>query len=217
MKLPSSENNRTFLLFGLLGVIFSTIFYLFWTNEIQYLAPTKKPQNYVRVNISDSTTLNGILGNNDNRPIYIHYYNPYCPCSKFNYVYYSELAKKYGDLFNMYLVIREMDEDVIDKIKESVTVNTTVIIDNNGEIARQTGVYSTPQAVLLKSDYTLYYRGNYNRSKYCTVKDYNYAEMAIDSLLLGRPAPVFDPFATTAYGCSLEKEREIYQVLFNIN
>ncbi|MDH5602350.1 MAG: hypothetical protein OEY51_00325 [Cyclobacteriaceae bacterium] len=217
MNFSSTLNRRVLLLSGILGVIFSAIFYLFWTNEIQYLAPTKRPENYVQVNISDSTTLKGILGNKDDRPTYIHYYNPYCPCSKFNYGYYSEIAGKYRDRFNMYLVIREMDEDVIDKIRESVTGNTTVIIDKNGEIARQTGVYSTPQAVLLNTDYTLYYRGNYNRSKYCTVKDYNYAEMAIDSLLSGRPAPLFDHFATTAYGCSLEKEREIYQVLFNIN
>lgn len=190
--------------------------YLFWTQELQYLSPTEKPHEYVEVKVMEKVNLKEALGPSNGKPFFIHYYNPYCPCVKFNYGYYEELVKKYEGNFNMYLVMREIDRDVLDEIREKVNTNITVLIDEDGEIARQTGVYSTPQAVLVNADYSLYYRGNYNRSIYCTQKASNYAEMAIDSMLMGKPSPDFGYFATTSYGCSLTKEKEFYQVLLNI-
>jgi len=201
----------TFMAFALM-----VIGYLFWTRELQYITPTKKPHNYVEVKVMDKVNLEEALGPANGKPFFIHYYNPYCPCAKFNYGYYEDLVKKQAGNFNMYMVMREMDSDVLDEIREKVNTNITILIDEGGEIARQTGVYSTPQAVLVNEDYTMYYRGNYNRSVFCTQKDYNYAEMAIDSMLMDRPTPDFGYFATTSYGCSLTKEKEFYQVLLDI-
>lgn len=202
--------------FSMAGLFF-IIGYLFWTNELQYITPTEKPEDYVEVKVMDKVNLEEAFKSSNGKPFFIHYYNPYCPCSKFNYAYYEELLVKYQDKFNMFLVIREMDKDVIDDIQRSIKTNTTLIVDEGGEIATQTGVYSTPQAVLLNPDHTLYFRGNYNRTRYCTVKNYNFAEMAMDSLLAGSPAPEFGFFSNTAYGCKLEKERSFYQVLFSMN
>ncbi|MDH5380905.1 MAG: redoxin domain-containing protein [Cyclobacteriaceae bacterium] len=197
----------------------STLFvigYIFWVTEVQFITPTEIPNNYVKVKVMDTINLASVLGASNGKPTFLHYYNPYCPCSKFNYNYYQSLVEKYEKDFNMYLVIREMDSDVLEDIEETITVKTTLIIDKGGKIAKETGVYATPQAVLLNPDHTLYYRGNYNRTRYCTVENSNYAEMAMDSLLMDRPSPDFGYFAETAYGCSLEKEREFYQVLLNI-
>ncbi|MEJ0032811.1 MAG: hypothetical protein WDO15_21695 [Bacteroidota bacterium] len=71
-------------------------------------------------------------------------------------------------------------------------------------VAAAVGVYSTPQAVVINTKSDLYYRGNYNKSRYCTDKRSNYAEQAIVSLLNDSPTPDFGPMALRAYGCTIE-------------
>jgi hypothetical protein len=65
------------------------------------------------------------------------------------------------------------------------------------------GVYSTPQGVVLDSQSRLYYRGNYNRSRYCTEPESEYVRLAIAACLAGDSAPTFDEDSTTARGCEL--------------
>lgn len=79
----------------------------------------------------------------------------------------------------------------------------TILIDKNEMLAKACGVYSTPQAALLQQDNKLYFRGNYNRSRYCTDKNTSFAQMAIDSLLSGRQPPHFIELATQSYGCTI--------------
>ena len=52
----------------------------------------------------------------------------------------------------------------------------------------------------------LYYRGNYNRAKYCTDPRTSYAQKALDSLLADAPPPMMGVIATQAYGCQLPQE-----------
>ncbi|MEP6930797.1 MAG: AhpC/TSA family protein, partial [Flavobacterium sp.] len=59
--------------------------------------------------------------------------------------------------------------------------------------------------VIIDPSQNLYYRGNYNKTRYCTNADSNYAQMAIDSLLKQTLSPSFDALALRAYGCSLPK------------
>jgi hypothetical protein len=51
----------------------------------------------------------------------------------------------------------------------------------------------------------LYYRGNYNKSRYCTDKKTEYARMALDALLNNNANIGFDQLAIKAYGCQLPK------------
>jgi hypothetical protein len=65
------------------------------------------------------------------------------------------------------------------------------------------GVYSTPQAVIIDRNQKLYFRGNYNKSRYCTDKSSNFGQMAIDSILKNKAEPHMSELATIAYGCQL--------------
>ena len=87
-----------------------------------------------------------------------------------------------------------------DLAKEANKAGATSMFDKS--IAVLCGVYSTPQAVLLDTNHKLYYRGNYNKSRYCTDKNSDYARMAIDSLL-HHHEPVNNEYALKAYGCQL--------------
>ena len=75
--------------------------------------------------------------------------------------------------------------------------------DTDGRIATACGVYSTPQAAILDGTGRLFFRGNYNVSRYCLAPGSEFARIALESLLAGKPAPVFPEIAMVAYGCEL--------------
>ena len=90
-----------------------------------------------------------------------------------------------------------------------------VIHDNADSLALACGVYSTPQAVIIDSDQKLFYRGNYNKSRYCTLKESNYAEIALKALVAGQEPPPSNQLATKSYGCELpENENNNFITLF---
>jgi hypothetical protein len=70
-------------------------------------------------------------------------------------------------------------------------------------LAARCGVYSTPQAVIIDAHENLFYRGNYNRARYCTDEKTSFAKMALEGLLHNDLAQSFSPLALKAYGCQL--------------
>jgi hypothetical protein len=89
-----------------------------------------------------------------------------------------------------------LDEDII------------ILIDKEEKLAKACGVYSTPQAAILQTDNKLFFRGNYNKSRYCTNKNSNFVQMALDSLIAKKNPPHFSELATDAYGCVLSKTED---------
>ena len=175
---------------------------LFWKNEFKYSLPTPIPENYSAIAIGSKVNLK--CCNTDSRPIFIHFFNPDCPCSRFNIPHVSSLIKEYGDRINFKIVVLNKEKTfTIEEIQQKFDAKIPVYFDEN--IAKNCGVFSTPQAVLLDASQNLYYCGNYNKTRYCTNADSNYAQMAIDALLKQTKTPSFDALALRAYGCSLPK------------
>jgi len=175
---------------------------LFWQNEFKYNLPTPVPKNYHEIAMGSKIELKCCV--TDTRPIFLHFFNPDCPCSRFNIPHVSGLIKKYGDQINFKIVVLNKQKDfTIEEIQKKFDAKIPVYFDEG--IAKSCGVFSTPQAVLLDGSRNLYYRGNYNKTRYCTNADSNYAQMAIDSLLKQTKSPSFDALALRAYGCSLPK------------
>jgi thiol-disulfide isomerase/thioredoxin len=184
-----------------LAILFGGISYLFWRNEYKYTLPTPVPVNYKAVAIGEPVNLNGKLGKTS-KPVFLHFFNPDCPCSRFNIPHIESLVKKYGDKITFFIVVVAKDakysgQDIQDKFDLTIPV----LFDK--AIADSCGVFSTPQAVILDAKRKLYYRGNYNRTRYCADGKSNFAQMAIDSLLNKSQNPSFDKLALKAYGCTL--------------
>ena len=78
-----------------------------------------------------------------------------------------------------------------------------IVVDGDGELGRQTGVYATPQAVLVDSAGRLYFRGNYNLSRFCNVRETEYARIALEAMLAGKRPVAVPPEADKAIGCPL--------------
>ena len=194
---------RRKILVGLwISLLFCAISFLFWQNEIKYTLPTPIPQNFHQIAIGNKVDLKYCL--TDNRPVFIHFFNPDCPCSRFNIPHVSGLIKKYGDRINFKIVVLNKKKNfTIEEIQKKFDAKIPVYFDES--IAENCGVFSTPQAVIVDPSHNLYYRGNYNKTRYCTNADSNYAQMAIESLLKQTKTPSFDALALRAYGCSLPK------------
>ena len=182
--------------------IFGCISYLFWYSDWKYSLPTPVPLAYHAVIEGDHIDLKGKFNPGKNKPLFLHFFNPDCPCSRFNMPHFKSLADKYGEQINFAVVVMTSNKSyTTEKIQEKYDLTIPVLSDTS--LATSCGVYSTPQAVLLNKDLTLYYRGNYNRTRYCTDQKSNYAQMAIEALLGKKQEPLFNEYALKAYGCSL--------------
>jgi len=196
------KNKIKILLTVWLTILFAAIFLLFWHNEYKYSIPTPVPVNYHAVNMGKHINLNGKLEETKNKPLFIHFFNPKCPCSRFNIPQIESLVKKYGDKISFAIVVVSDDSSYTEQgIQDKFDLTIPILFDKS--IATSCGVFSTPQAVILDANHNLYYRGNYNKSRYCTDTKSNFAQIALDSLLNNSQKPSFDSLALTAYGCSL--------------
>lgn len=177
---------------------------LFWYNEWLYSLPTPVPPSYKLVSANTHIGIIEKLNADPGKPVFLHFFNPDCPCSRFNLPHFRELVKKYSGQVTFVAVpmvftrYNYTDEEILDKLKVNIPVW------RQQGVAEAVGVYSTPQAVLITNNNDLFYRGNYNKSRYCTDKRSNYAEIAIETLLNGSATPDFGPMALKAYGCTIE-------------
>ena len=173
---------------------------LFWYCDWIYLQPTPVPPNYKPVNIGQLIQV-GLPLKYESKPVFLHFFNPLCPCSRFNIPTVKRLYKLYGAQVNFVIVVMSNRSYTVQEIQDKFDLAIPVVFDRG--LALQCGVYSTPQAVLLDARHKLYYRGNYNNSRYCTDEKTNYAKIAIIKLLSGVAPPAFSAIALKAYGCSL--------------
>lgn len=192
----------------ILVAIFSGITAIFWYQEGQYLLPTPVPKDYITVAPRSPVTVDTTLihfSSNDN-PTLFHFFSPDCPCSRFNLKHFLSLHKKYKQVINFYAVVA--DSEQVSSAKAMLPPDVDVLIDKGKHLAKACGVYSTPQAAIIQTNHTLFFRGNYNRARYCTDKNSNYVQMALDSLIAKKAPPQFSPLATNSYGCTLPEQED---------
>jgi hypothetical protein len=185
-------------LLGIMGIIA----WLLWEEDWKYTLPTPVPADY-----SATASVNGEwIGHQvkapRGKPYFVHFYNPECPCSRFNIPHFRSLVIKYGDRINFSIVVMSAEKEVsAAEIRERFDLDIPVSFDTS--IADSARVYSTPQAFLADGSMKMYYRGNYNKSRFCEDKNTNYAQMSIDSLLACSDNRVTEKAALRSYGCSL--------------
>lgn len=192
---------KKFLVIIWLIFIFSAVAGLFWYNELVYQLPTPIPSNYKPVNNGKVIKLNSTLSSYHSTPVFLHFFNPDCPCSRFNMAHFKTLVKQYKRQVKFVVVVVNNENYTTEAVKKKFNLDIPVLFD--ASLAAACGVYSTPQAVLLDAGHGLYYRGNYNQSRYCTDEKTSYAKIAIAGLLNDHARLVFSPLALRAYGCSL--------------
>lgn len=182
-------------------LLLSAIATLFWYNDWVYQLPTPVPKDYEHVDTGKLISLDGNLKSDHKKPVFLHFFNPDCPCSRFNMKQFKLLVKQYGQDIDFRIVVMSRKAFTVQAIQDRFDLNIPVSFD--AAVAAKCGVYSTPQAVLLDEDYKLFYRGNYNVSRYCTDEKTNFAKIALEGLLRRKSNLTFSALALKAYGCSL--------------
>jgi hypothetical protein len=179
----------------------------FWLQEWQYLLPTPRPTGLVQppagTYLPDPPQLANIR--NSKRPIFLHFLNAKCPCTNFNLDHVRSLYKKFhGDI--EFIAVLQQDSDALLAQQEYARLHLPfpAVQDKSGKLATYYGVYSTPQAVLIDASGRLFFRGNYNRSRYCEDSQTEYARFALTHFVAGEPyTPPAE--ALVAYGCPLHR------------
>jgi hypothetical protein len=156
----------------------------FWWQDWRYSLPTPRPVALKQTAIGERMELPKAVGMAA-RPTLLHFFNPNCPCSRFNLDHVRDLITKYAGQVRVVAVLENADAAAAKQAFERLDLDCEVVPDPQGEIAALAGVYSTPQGVVLDEQGLLYYRGNYNRG------------------LAQLPPPHFPNDATIALGCEL--------------
>lgn len=190
---------RTFLVVVILAASLCGVASVFWKQELQYQRPTPVPVTYREVAVGSPVVFPSLLANGEAH--FIHFYNPDCPCSRFNAKHINSLIRSYGDSVRFVIIVPE--QQYVRKAATAFGETLTILADPEGVIANACGVYSTPQAAIIDREGKLFYRGNYNSSRYCTVRATNFAELSLIALLNNSPSPAFGLMATQSYGCEL--------------
>jgi thioredoxin-related protein len=195
---------RIFVIFSLLSLA-SISGYVIYYEDTRYSLPTPIPSHYENIPIGSSILPPSPVLQVKDKPLLIHFFNPHCPCSRFNLEHFKTLIFHFADKVDFAVVLQLEKENALDKFKR-MNMNLPYVEDKKGEIADRYGVYSTPQAVILDKKGNLYYRGNYNKSRYCSLKSSEYARIALQSLLREEKLQELPKYAKIAYGCQLPSE-----------
>ncbi len=181
---------------------------MFWYQDWRYSLPTPRPANWQETSIGTGVRLpassGGIAWSPSSRPVLLHFFNPDCPCSRFNLDHVRKLHRQYADRVDFVVVLEGANSEQLFRQFARLDLPLPAILDADRTLAHTTGVYATPQAVILDNQQRLFYRGNYNTSRYCTAPQTEFARLALEALLQesGMTAPM-SAAATRAYGCSL--------------
>lgn len=192
---------RTSLVGVWLTLLLSIVVGLFWYNDWLYQLPTPVPANYREVPTGTTVSWVNDINATKDKPLFLHFYNPDCPCSKFNRSHFRSLVQTYKKQVNFAVVVMTDKKYSQQYIQDKIGLNVPVYFDKT--IADRCGVYSTPQAAIIDNDQKLYYRGNYNSSRYCSDEKTAYAKIALAGLLESKSLPELDAKALTAYGCTI--------------
>lgn len=191
---------------GILGL--ATVALAFWRLDLRYSLPTPVPPEHVEVGVGDEIPLAPKLLPAGTGPLLLHFFNPQCPCSRFNLEHVRELARRFEGRVRVVAVLEAEEAGAAGARERWLGEFETVLVDVDGSIAAAVGVYSTPQAALVDAQGRLYWRGNYNVSRYCVTPETEFARIALERLCDGSAAPADDPRALVAWGCPLPTSEE---------
>ena len=100
------------------------------------------PAGYLHIKNGEHIAVKSQLQFNNGKPLFLHFFNPDCPCSRFNITHFKALVERYGNQSNFVVVVMTNKNYTPAEIKERFHLNVPVISDS--ALAAACGVYSTP-------------------------------------------------------------------------
>ncbi|MFT3926817.1 MAG: hypothetical protein QM778_30005 [Myxococcales bacterium] len=196
---------RVWLVVAVAGACLSCAAFTLWREDLRYSLPTPRPPDLKLMPLGAIVPLADWLGSSavvsGERPRLLHFFNPACSCSRFNLTHLRELRDHFRGKVDFLAVVQSVDsnQELAARLA-SLDLEMPHVVDRDGRIAREAGIYSTPQALLLDRHARILYRGNYNLSRYCTDPRTEFVRIAIERELSAQPISLPQ---TLAYGCEL--------------
>ena len=214
-----SENGRVALTLGAVAALFGAVAAAFWFEDWRYSQPTPRPASLRQVPVGQLVRLDGAAAlvpeldrsRADGKPVFLHFFNPGCPCSRFNLGHLRQLVQEHGGRARFVAILQGDTPQALKQGFAKTGLDMESVVDTDGRIAARMGVYSTPQAVLLSPSGGLVYRGNYNSARFCSTRATEYARIALESYLAKGSTPLAPRAATVAYGCPLPSNTQVLQ------
>lgn len=114
----------------LLALLLINVIGIFWYQELRFLKPTPVPINYQTVLAGQAITLVGTVPLPTGRPVFLHFINPDCPCSRFNMPRYKQLVEQYQDKIQFCAVLQVADSSrTISQFQMQYSLTIPVILD----------------------------------------------------------------------------------------
>lgn len=184
----------------------------FWAQDWRYARPTPVPPGLTLPPVGARLEPPAALPRRDAAgPLFVHFFNPACPCSRFNASHVRDLVAAFGDRVTFVAVVQDVEGPEGAKAAlERYGLTLPSVADPEGDLAHAFGVYSTPQAVLLDGERRLVFRGNYNTSRYHAARATQFARLALEGLFAGGAPPSgaawLSDLARRAWGCALPSD-----------
>lgn len=196
----------------LAGVLAGAMAWVFWQQDGQYARPTPRPAGWRRATVGTTValppTIERLRAARPGRPLLLHFFNPSCPCSRFNVDHVRALTARFAGDVTTVAVLAEGEPATMRAAYRTLALDLAdYYVDADHRLADALGVYATPQAAILDGAGRLYFVGNYNRTRYCRERETEFARIALESLVAGRRPPAVVPAADVAYGCPLPARR----------
>jgi len=202
-----SRSLRTVATVACTLLLLASIGFALWQADGRYSLPTPRPAALVQPESIAPAMLERLRAaagaSSSTEPLLVNFTNADCPCSRFNREHVLALSKEFGARVAQLALFELPEAAELPQPAHNEELGMNALAENDGSIARALGIYSTPQAVLIDSRGKVFYRGNYNQSRYCTREESDYVRIAIAALLAGRSCPSMPAEALRAYGCEL--------------
>ncbi len=139
------------------------------------------------------------------KPIILHFYNPKCQCSKFNWKEFETLATKYENEIHCIVFIEKnrLEQSEINGLNQKFK-NVLFIQDDKGFYADKFNIQKTPQAIVINEQKNIIYQGNYNIARFCTNQQTSYVKKAIAMLMKETTYNQEELIGMNTYGCQIK-------------
>ncbi len=176
-------------------LIFSGVNILFYHSDWGHQLPAPMPKDYQPIEQGKIIKPGALFTGNSVQSVFLHFFNPDCPCSCFNSTQFKALAGQYGSRVHSVVVVMSKKTYPAQEIRDKFDLKIPVVFGQ--VIAAACRVYS-PGA-----QHKLYCPGNYSSSHYCTNAKNDYARIiALDVSPHAHSPIVFNPLALKATGAA---------------
>lgn len=143
----------------------------------------------------------------DKGSVVVHFWDPTCPCSRFNEQHVKQLMAEYRKRGIRFIVVARTesftDKKALQQKARAVFGEVDVVWSQ--DLGLNQSIPSSPAAIILDSQQQLAYFGPYSEGAVCSAGSGRFVERILDNVLIGKNPQYIN---TLAYGCFCDWQKQ---------